>query len=664
MINNEAWSLNAQENPDWGYARNKQLLLKSFYAEFSSSTFSTSIKAENLIFYGGNRDFSWQGLIVGPIGNNAIYKLIDGVYYSIGKLLKAEKVFFKLGECAYVYRSEENKLFSVKISLNNLENCVVLKALASAPCWFTVLLDFRPAEKWIEGKYSISFLENKTIVENSVTPLKLIISGFDKVYPLNLILNWRYKLGDGFRQIKNDKIIFIEHYRPVYLPAIFYSSLGFLEMKIPLPNSVTYVKSKENNWGLLDFGNSYIGKAIKLRLETLLSYGLIIDKVWFPEAGAWWFRKPWVRDALEGLRWNIKTYVKIFNWFNEINFLIQYLLSLLKSLSGLPIIVNEYSGFSSDAPPQLLNVACDLALLSKNKSLLLKVVKTADFVAEKFIKGLSVSKTVLKNSILCSPSNSSWIDSIITVEGKPWPSRIPVEWISKDVNPFESEFGLVEVNALYIEALKKISDACKKFNIKQSENVNELLKILSEGFIKYFKRDSSLPVLTIAPSYNLLDCTISSPSLTASSMLMDTIYTNEELNQIWNIAFKELLVYRKLVALGEDWLPFGILVKSIERKPYLNDFEYHNAAIWLRDSPYLIKLLDKLNIDVKGILLNNLDHMLVEGAFGYCNELFSLPIGKNPFLTFESDNPIPVKNPAQYWSHWCDPYIEHLNELI
>ena len=663
-MNNDEWILDPYENPDWGYARNKQLLLKTFYAEFSSSTFSTIINVNNLNFYGGNRDYSWQGLIIGPI-NNVLFKIIDGIYYSINKTLKAEKVIFKPGEYTYVYSyNNENKLFSVKIILDNFKTYVALKALANEPCWFTVLLDFRPAEKWSEGKYSINFLNNKVIVENSVTPLKLIINGFNKAYPLNLILNWRYKLGDGFRQVKNG-IGFIEHYRPVYLPAIFYSSNGFLEMKVPLPihNTVELANFKKEKLNF-NFGNTYIGKALKLRLETLFSHGLIINNLWFPEAGAWWFRKAWIRDALEGLRWNIKTYIQFFNWSSKIIFLIQNLLNTLKSSLGLPIIFNEPSSFSSDSPPQLLNVACDLASLLKCKSLFLKIVKTASFIAERFIKGLNISETILKDSILCSSSNSSWIDSIVTINGKKWSSRLPVEWSEKGVNPFESEFGLVEVNAFYIEAFKKILVLCEKFNVYKPECIKELLKILLDGFLKFFKRSSSLPVLTVAPSYNLSDCTLSSPSLIASSILANIVYDDKELNQIWDLTSKKLLVYRRLIALGKEWQPFGVIVKLTELKPYFNDFEYHAAVVWPRDTPYLIKLLEKLGLEVKGFLLSNLDHMLVEGVFGYCNELFSLPIGKNPFLTFESNNPVPVKNPAQYWSHWCDPYIEHLNELL
>ena len=67
-----------------------------------------------------------------------------------------------------------------------------------------------------------------------------------------------------------------------------------------------------------------------------------------------------------------------------------------------------------------------------------------------------------------------------------------------------------------------------------------------------------------------------------------------------------------------------------------------------------------LGLDPYGVLVNNLDHMVSEGAIGYVSELFSLPVGLNPHESGEySRNPVPVKNYAQYWSHWCDPYIEY-----
>jgi len=61
---------------------------------------------------------------------------------------------------------------------------------------------------------------------------------------------------------------------------------------------------------------------------------------------------------------------------------------------------------------------------------------------------------------------------------------------------------------------------------------------------------------------------------------------------------------------------------------------------------------------VKEILQNNLEHQMTEGAILLCHELFSLPEGKNPSPTTTRKNPVPVKNPIQFWSHFCDDYLK------
>jgi glycogen debranching enzyme len=105
-------------------------------------------------------------------------------------------------------------------------------------------------------------------------------------------------------------------------------------------------------------------------------------------------------------------------------------------------------------------------------------------------------------------------------------------------------------------------------------------------------------------------------------------------------------------------------VRDLEKVPYLGDQEYHGPTIWPRDTPYLLALMEHVGQSVEGLLINNLDHMIAEGAVGYCSELFSLPVGGESITRPESENPVPVKNPAQYWSHWCDPYLKHLPRLL
>jgi hypothetical protein len=61
---------------------------------------------------------------------------------------------------------------------------------------------------------------------------------------------------------------------------------------------------------------------------------------------------------------------------------------------------------------------------------------------------------------------------------------------------------------------------------------------------------------------------------------------------------------------------------------------------------------------VQELLKTNLAHQMDEAAVFYNNEMLSLAEGENPFPNPETArNPVPVKNPIQWWSQWCDPYM-------
>lgn len=103
-----------------------------------------------------------------------------------------------------------------------------------------------------------------------------------------------------------------------------------------------------------------------------------------------------------------------------------------------------------------------------------------------------------------------------------------------------------------------------------------------------------------------------------------------------------------------------MLTKNVNDRIYFNDYQYHGAVVWLRDNPYLIKYLNIIGEErkAKEILDSNLWHQMDEEAIFYNNELFSLPEGKNPNPTKISNDPVPVKNPIQLWSHFCDDYLD------
>jgi hypothetical protein len=657
----QAFKIDPFENPDWDYARNKHVLIKTPLAEFSASAFTAPVKIGETSFYGANRDYSWQGLLAGPI-KTTVYKLLDAVYFSIPEAsLQPKDVLVSVDTCTYRYTWQRNREVSFVISLHSLAGEILLEASTAQPCSFVIMLDSRPAESWDEGTYVVHPSGDALIIRPSTIELQMVVEGFTKIEPIKLELDWTYKLGDGFRRIDGGLVRFIRHQRRIHVPAVFFCPSGLLRVRIPIPLRIPAETTQPIDFHKLKIGSGPLAEAVRLRLETLSSYSIPIDDTWFPEAGSWWFRKAWTRDALEGLRWNIRTYLEIFNWKSRVNSLVNYLIDMFRSLGGLPIRIGS-GEFASDAPPQLLNVSCMAADILKSHELLSRSVGAAESAAKEFLRGAEVSKTILRDSILLSPANSSWIDSVASQEAKRWPARLPASWAEQIDSPFSSEFGLVEVNALYIEALARLEAACQKFGMKTPSPVQELLSVLREGFVRYF-RTQDMPPLTVAPSYGLVDHTVGSPAVLAVSVLKGLMY-EKELGLIWRKVSDILLVHRRPVLLKSGWFPFGILVRALERVPYLGDQEYHGPTIWPRDTPYLLGLMEHVGESVEGLLINNLDHMVTEGAIGYCSELFSLPLGGESIRCRESQNPVPVKNPAQYWSHWCDPYLEHLPRLL
>lgn len=566
-----------------------------------------------------------------------------------------------VNRCVYDYECNGEGKISVGFSLRSTADGAIFEADADRPCWYALSLGSLYGD---HEDYDVKLTNAQAVVKSSSLPFGIFIEGFDRYESLNLELEWRYKLGDGFRRDDHGSIRFIEHYRKINVPLMFHSTDGSLRIRVPISMNIPSDYAGPSIERALKLGKSTIADAIYLRFRTLSTYSIFVDGVWFPEAGAWWFRRPWIRDALEGIRWNIRTYLEIFGWEDRIFSLLDHLLDVFISSGGLPIIVGVGEQFTSDAPPQLLYTASRMSEMTDSRAMIKKVINVARLVCKRLLEGLPVSANVLDQSILCSPANSSWIDSIITIGQRLWPTRLPREWMGRDIDAFSDKFGLVEVNALYIEALEEVVSTCHKKGIDVPKEVEELLQVLKKGYIRHFKVDEKLPPLTVAPSYGLVDATTGSPAVVAMTALRGILYSDQELKGFWGTVARRLLIYRKSIVLGDGIRPFGILVKDIERVPYLGDGEYHGATIWPRDTPYLLKLVKLAGGDFLGLLISNLDHMVSEGAVGYCSELFSPSVGVNPSPAGECENPVPVKNPAQYWSHWCDPYLEHLSSLL
>ncbi|MBU7004590.1 MAG: hypothetical protein HXS50_03425 [Theionarchaea archaeon] len=631
--------------------------MKTERAEFSLSTYTVPISIDGRRFFGANRDYHWQGLtICHP--EAGLFKVLDGLFYSPDLELEPLEVVFDTRGLSYRYGRANN--FDINISLKERGKEIRLVSEASRACWYALLLDFAPGDSWDPGKPAVRIDGNSMQITREGFPIEIVIRGFDGVGKSGSDIDWEYKLGDGFREDRG-YLSFKETFRHLHVPAILHSPDGRLVIDIPVRQITS--QGYTETIVLPDMGQSNTARAFKLRLATLLTYGLSVEGLWFPEAGSFWFRKPWLRDALEGLAWNIRTYLTFPGWKERLTRLISYLLDTSKALDGLPLILEAGAkDFTSDAPPRLLLVSSDLSQMTKNRDLFEQTLEVTRHVASELLKGNGFSRSMLKDEIICSPANSSWVDSITTINGSKWPTRLPTEWVETGIDPFQSDFGLVEVNALYISSLNYVGTYCEEFGLKCPEEITELSSILRRGFESNFKSGDSLPSLTVEPRLGLKDETRGSPGVVALATLGGMVFSRSEVDRLWATTQDYVIVNRSLRCLGEERYPFGMLVRE-GSDPYLGDVEYHSSVVWPRDTPYLIALMEMVGVDPTGILLNNLDHMVSEGIIGYCGEIFSLPVGNNPRPTPGSSNPVPVKNPAQYWSHWCDPYLKHLEKL-
>jgi len=649
------------EDPDWDFARNLQVVLKNGPMEYSTSVFDATVGTSRGILHGANRDFSWQGLLVGPT-DNRIYRTLDAVYYAPldGASLRPSSVKSWRTSVEYLYSDDRDRTYKVDVSLRVDGRIGRLAVRASRPTLFMPLFDLRDAEVESRPRYSVEAQEGSAFVSSDAAPFAVHLTWKGQSSRDDLWTDWVYKLGDGFRYVDGGAVRFVKRSAHLYSPIAIESQDGSLDVEVPLQSQRRNVErcGSRLNERMKLIASSLsappgILEAIALRINRLASFGVPVDSIYRPEAGSMWFRRPWIRDLVEGLRWNSLTYVDALRcgkWFSDL------ILGLLESAveeGGLRAVAGS-GDYASDAFPQLLNVASSAYALTGSADVLSAASRVADAAASALRTGFSGCR--LHDGLVICPADSSWIDVRYYLDGTPWPARLPIGW-SGSADP-SGLYALVEVNALYLESYSRLIGSLRSANLPVPDRVEGLVGELSDGYRRRFYSPGSLPPLTYDPSTGRLDATRGSPAVEALAILRGIIYSDGDLSGAWP-QVEGITWSRRMKVLGEGSAPFGIVARDVERRPYLGDAEYHGYVVWPRDTPYLLEVMGALSRDVEGVLVNNLDHMLAEGAVGYSSELFSAPIGGNPSPGEASGNPVPVKNPAQYWSHWCDPYLEH-----
>ncbi|MEK6843693.1 MAG: amylo-alpha-1,6-glucosidase [Candidatus Micrarchaeota archaeon] len=677
-------SIPSKEDPDWGYARNKRALLRTANAEFSQSVYSATLNG--LVI--PNRDYSYEGLFAVIDGEN--WKFLDGLAMGI----KSNGAFFQLipinvevfpwksvfhfaienssakfSATYYLLSETISPTLSIRFKINgNLPNPeIVIEPLLDIRHMYSAS---RPFDHKTSSTSQIEFSkDSKTI--SFLTKNSHSFSLDPKSQP------WTYKLGVGDRQMLNEKIVFASESRDLFSPGRIYITpkkdsaelqivceisgkkakfdLSSHDERKCISKAQKLIKSYSAEIGRFAQDDPKLEVALKGRLIALLeNFSFSNKKTLGPDAGAFWFRNIWFRDAFQGIHDNFDLFYS--NKKMQVKNLILRALECQKN--GL--VPNKLSEYNAASPnynaldSTLLCFLCSLEYLKRTSDRKMQLaLKTA---VKSFFQSLEFGPILLDNYLLKCPANYSWIDSMRKENHFDCefqiPNRIPREWISKTIANSHSskeitdslssqKYFLVETNALWLLFLKEFADLFPSKEFEHSFS-NAALTFKSYFF-------SEMPSHIVNEKFEK-STELGSPSLYSASLLLD-LFSKEEIANLLN-AFEASLVYR-------DRLLFGVLATNNKDRIFFGDSQYHSAVIWPRDSVALFAILKHQNDPrSKELLDSNLNHQMEEGAIFYNHELFSLPEGNNPHSGAISYFPIPVRNPAQFWSQWVAPYLE------
>ncbi len=646
-IDDLKWEYQPIENPDWGYARNLFTVLKRPQATWSQSIFS--VRHGNLI--APNRDYRFQGLCT--FVNEKYWKFLDAIFFGIkGVHLEPKNVIVFPWKCIYQYSGNGIDVdVSYHLSKDMREGITAkiifdirnpfLKELIIKPLVDirSIFSDSTPeqiktkAEKHYliasVGKNKISFFVNKSSV----------LAGKE-------ILNWKYKLGSGFRQSTDNGVRFIsEQARPVFVGEIHKIISGNEKVSLLINCNRKNMDFDENEEKLYvkQISDKFnCNKELLARIISLNSFGILENNIVVPEAGDFWFRQIWLRDLLETLVNNFQTFVKLDN--KKINEIIMWIMKQQDRKTGrFPNFKNDYN--SVDTSLLFFILAEKYLKHFKNKTIEKRMLDSFNLLFKRFSENkIEIDgPPVIQNYMLYSMPWHSWTDSRVPFMGKMISTRIPKEWIKKEnLEEICKPALLPEINAMFIRALK-VGEILGK-------NIGNFYKKAVEKYKKVFQNNSFLYSIVINDKK---DPTETSMALVSVVLLHKHIFNKNDLEKMWSYVQKLLVKNNGKI--------FGILCRNIKDRIYYNDQQYHGAVVWPRDTPYLIKylkIIGKVDL-IKEILESNLEHQMNESAIFYCNELFSLPEGKNPYPFKNTNNLVPVKNPIQLWSHFCDDYLRN-----
>ena len=703
------FSVEPAEDPDWGFARTKRLLLRRGNCEFSQSCLCVPLGSDGLVC--PNRDYPYEGQ--SAVINGCNCKFLDGLAFGLCRpdgsayqivqqqvqacpwesvyrfsVLQEGKPAGTLTLSYYLMRNPNTPTLSVRATCDLPPASALLRVVPLADLRFMYAPSFPQATK-------VSAMDSGLQATNTTANLclRLTASGVKSVTLDGQTVTWKYKLGSGERADGLAGITFLPEERQVVRMGQLLCAFSNRKVKIqcqcvpagtqqgkPLHESRRHDEKAElleqsrtlkTIAGTLAAAEGAWGKqqaaALAGRASVLLTkFDYSAAGFQFPDAGAYWFRNAWMRDAFEAAYTNFPLFMH-----SDKRRLRSWVVRCLQ-LSKDGLIPNKLP----ESPDQPLSYAgldgtllCFLVGLryasATGDPKLKSMLRLKALEAITCFKKPESPVRLHDNGLLSCPAAYGWVDSYYpNPAGQKVPSRLPVSWAQKlagqdsQGQPVAGKhYFLVETNALWMRFLQDIADLAGG----EEGWAQDLVQLLQDNYLQTFWREGFLshiadPTTGEAFTGNEGEGMQSSMAVQSAALLPEVL-GKQNLASVLQGA-KPLFAYR------QDKL-FGLLVRNSSQRRYYDDRQYHQAVVWPRDTPYLISLLNSQPAETKRelvqqLLVSNLEHQMQEGAVFYNQELFTLAEGNNPSpVESEKGFPVPVKNPAQLWSQWVQPYVDY-----
>lgn len=704
------------ENPDWDHARTRRLALRVPYAEWCQSSL-THRELDGFYYHG--TDYAYEGLLALIHGEN--WKILDRIGFQVRVAgsavdLVPEPLSVTPDWAVYRYSCPEGQL-EIRYQLLAASATGVLSARYAwtpegnepAELVLKPIFDLRHMFYYSDPEgHQLGRQESRLLTLANHRHVALASRQDMTLHPEHHVWDLYYRNGSGNRDSVQGQIQFKrEFFRGVTVGRLTFGLESEVVVTVAAApteeeaiQAARYVQAEHAAlvqeqaaaYAACTEACAEVTPEVRARIYVMAEkYGIPIDGLRVPEVGGWWFRTAWLRPLFAGLLHNHRT--------------LTHLGRAGRILDAIRLALRYRDPESGRLPNRLPDHMADLGHFQRTGRMPADFYQSADPLLELFVllsehqahlvdpqlaldlytlfKGAIAAlehpacagaPALAKTGLLLTSPHHSWLNGRRTLEVEGFrvtdlPVRVDRQWQIEAIRHYQdahyahvqyqqSAFYLPEINAQWIRMLEV---GMSLADLAGDSPLLEKLRGLHARAIANYKRlfwNSGVGFL-----YNLItkegrpDPMVTSPGIEAAALLGSRVFTRQELSEVWSTVRSHLLVSRDR---GGRPAAFGVIAKDSAERIFFGDEQYYEAVCWPRETPYLLRILSELGEHgtIQEILGTNLGHQAEEGVVFYASEILSLPEGINPApnLATEQD-PVPVKNPMQWASLWCDPYL-------